>query len=138
MRVQFFSKGKGFVPLPVGLCRCVHRDTEFQTLALPIDTDARKLLPWERLYLLPRDNFVELLGMLLMLSDQAHYHRKLSFDIFEGMTRRHDTKEYQKAIVMAFTFLGISCLGGFSMAAICGGCRFDDDQVDPDIQLPSQ
>ena len=113
MRVQFFSKGKGFVPLPVGLCRCVHRDTEFQTLALPIDTDARKLLPWERLYVLPRDHFAELLGMLLMLSDQAYNHRRLSFDICEGTTRKHDTKDYQKAIVTASRFWGYLGLAGF-------------------------
>ena len=71
-----------------------------------------------------------------MLSDEAHYHHRLSFDIFEGMTRKHDTKEYQKAIVMAFAFLGLSCFRGFPMEAICGGCLFDDAQVDPEIQFP--
>ena len=49
------------------------------------------------------------------------------------MPRRHDTQEYQKAIVKALTLLGIYCVGGFPMAAICGGCLFDDDHVDPDI-----
>ena len=65
--------------------------------------------------MLPRDHFVELLGMLLKLSDQAYHHRRLSFDVFEGTTRKHDTKEYREAIVMALTCLGISCFGGFPM-----------------------
>ena len=39
---------------------------------------------------------------------------------------------------MAFTFLPISSVGGLSMEAICGGSLFDDEQVDPDTQFPSQ
>ena len=104
MRVPIFSERSGFTALPVGPCQCVHRDTEFPELDLPIDTKARMTMAWENLYDLPRDDFVELLGMLLVLSDQAYYHHRPPRDIFKETIRHHGTKEYQMAIVNAFTF----------------------------------
>ena len=62
--VPVLSETKDFVPLPVGPCRCIDRDTEFPLPTVPIDTDARTLVPWEKLYEKQCGRFVELLCML--------------------------------------------------------------------------
>ena len=79
--------------------------------------------------------------MFLMISDSSYMHRRLSSEISEEILRSSDTRKYQKAIAKAFEFLGISCIGGFPMMAICGGCLYDDTDVDQDTshcQFPSQ
>ena len=93
LRVPVLSEGKGLVPLPVGPCRCIDRDTEFLQLTVPINADARALLPWEKLYQNPHKNIVEFLGMFSMISDSSYSHHRLFSEMLEEITRSHDTKE---------------------------------------------
>ena len=88
----------------------------------PIETIARPPLAWERLYDHPVDHFVELMSMLLVLSDQAYYHPRPAETILEGLTRKHDTKDFQMAVVRAHNFLGVSIFCGVLVQTIAGGC----------------
>ena len=82
---------------------------------------------------------VELMSMLLVISDQAHYHPRPAEESLEGLTRKHDTKEFQMAFARAHNFLGISSFGGVPLQAIAGGCLFGDANLEgEDIQFPWQ
>ena len=79
-RIPVFSKRTGYTNLPVGPGQCAYGKAELPEPDPPIDTTARASMPWERLYEHPRHHFIELLGMLLVISGQAHYHSRSSLD----------------------------------------------------------
>ena len=96
-------------------------------------------MPWEQLYDHPTDHFVELLSMLVTLSDHAHQHPIPAQQILEDLTREKESKPFQLAVVRAHNFLGISCFGGVPLQAIAGGCLFYETRLEGlDIQFPHQ
>ena len=109
---------------PVGPCQCLYEEAEFPEPTPPIDPIDRAPMSWERLYEHPTDHFVELIGMLVTIPDQAHQHSKPAQQILEDLMRKKDPKEFQMAVVRAHNFLGISCSGGVPLQTIAGGCLF--------------
>ena len=93
---------------PVGPCQCLYGEAQFPEPTLPIDTIVRPPMSWERLYEHPTDHFVELISMLMTISDQAYQHPKPAQQILEDLTRKKGSKEFQMAVVKALNFLGIS------------------------------
>ena len=74
---------------------------DFPLPTIPINTDARS----GRKYIKILDHFLELIGMLLMISDSSYIHSRISSDILEDLTSRPDTKFLSESNCEGFRFL---------------------------------